>query len=496
MTPSLSDVQSRRSPRPGAAALALAIAGGAVVLGWALATNQAFGLEPGPLALALLAIAATVAVIFAGPIPCIAAIAVLAGSGLDRELAEVGPVNATTIDILWVGLAGWWLVQAAQAALERTEPRSRVAFGQVPAIAFVVWAGLSLIVFEIPENEAWISWLRVVNTFLLAWLAASLIHTRRDVEIIMAALVAGAVLGIVVAAFSGGSLFSTRIGGELGKNVLGLMSGFLLLAALFLDWDRRLRFTLGAVAVLGLVLAKSVASFIAGGVGVALGAAFIATPERSVGIPRAARAGVGLIVMAVIVIGAVSVLRPEQLPGSEDFKQGSATQRILVGYAGLQVFADNPIAGVGWRQSSEPEVIGDRDIAIAVRRRFPDAREVLYPDVTPTTVHNTYVQVLAELGIIGFLLLAALIVAVGYRVVDLLRRLGPAHPLYRPAFVMALVLVSSLIFHNEVPLFGGQAETIIPVMVVGVLAAISRMDLDDRLTGGSRDERGRRIRFR
>jgi O-antigen ligase len=201
-----------------------------------------------------------------------------------------------------------------------------------------------------------------------------------------------------------------------------------------------------------------------------------------------------LIVMALIVVGAVSILRPEQLPGSEDFKQGSAAQRILVGYAGLQIFADHPVAGVGWRQSSQPDVIGDREVAIAVRRRFPDVRKVLYPDVTPTTVHNTYIQVLAELGIIGFLLFAAMIVTIGYRVVDLIRRLGASHPLYRPAFVMALVLVSSLIFHNEVPLFGGQAETIIPVMIVGVLAAISRIDLEDRLIESSRGAPGRRIR--
>ncbi len=69
--------------------------------------------------------------------------------------------------------------------------------------------------------------------------------------------------------------------------------------------------------------------------------------------------------------------------------------------------------GAGWRQSSSPDVIGDREIAAEVRERFPDARGEFYPDVSPSSVHNTYVQILADLGLVGFALFAALLVAIG-----------------------------------------------------------------------------------
>ena len=125
-----------------------------------------------------------------------------------------------------------------------------------------------------------VSLLRVIHTFLLAFLAASMIESRRDLRLVLAALVAGAVIGILVAAFSGGDLLSARAQGELGKNPLGLVSGVLLLLALFSRWNPNLRYPLAALAVFGLVLAKSVGSFVAAGVTVALGAV-LAIPARA-----------------------------------------------------------------------------------------------------------------------------------------------------------------------------------------------------------------------
>jgi hypothetical protein len=44
------------------------------------------------------------------------------------------------------------------------------------------------------------------------------------------------------------------------------------------------------------------------------------------------------------------------------------------------------------------------EIARELRTRFPGARHDFFPDVTPASVHNTYVQMLADLGLIGFVL--------------------------------------------------------------------------------------------
>ena len=110
-----------------------------------------------------------------------------------------------------------------------------------------------------------------------------------------------------------------------------------------------------------------------------------------------------------------------------------------------------------------------------VRRRFPDFRPIFYPDIRPGSVHNTYIQILADLGVVGFALLVALIVTVALRVRELLRRLGRDHELWPPAWTMSLGLLLVLIWSNDNPLFGGEVDTVIPALFVGALAAIARM---------------------
>ena len=110
-----------------------------------------------------------------------------------------------------------------------------------------------------------------------------------------------------------------------------------------------------------------------------------------------------------------------------------------------------------------------------VRRRFPDFNPIFYPDVTPASVHNTYVQILADLGLVGFALLVALIVTVALRVRELLRRLGREHELWPQAWTMSLGLLLVLVWSNDNPLFGGEVDTVIPALFVGALAAIARM---------------------
>ena len=155
-----------------------------------------------------------------------------------------------------------------------------VPFGQVPAIAFFAYAVLALLALHPLDAGPLVSLLRVIHTFLLAFLAASMIETRRDLRLVLAGLVAGAVIGILVAAFSGGNLLSASVQGELGKNPLGLVSGLLLLLALFSRWNPKWGIRWRRSPVFGLVIAKSVGSFVAAGVTVALGAV-LATPART-----------------------------------------------------------------------------------------------------------------------------------------------------------------------------------------------------------------------
>lgn len=468
---------------PPAARTALVLGGAALAaaaLGWIVARSDGFGTDPASAAEIALGAIAILAVIAAGPVACVAAIALLSASQLDPEIGALGAVSVTGADLLWVGLVGWWLARLIDRAVRGVrDPRPRVHFGQVPAIAFLAYTGVALWWIGLSDSTGQaaevVPWLRFVTTALLAWLAATMIETRRDVRLVLGALVLGGLIAIADAALSGGDILAARSGGTLGKNALGFVAGTLLLIALFSRWTPRLRYPLGAAGALGLLLAKSVGSFVAAGVAIAIGAALAGRAREGTSTYRLARVVLALGVAVIAVFTTTQAFRPEQLPTSEEFRGGSAAQRIVVGAAGLEIFERNPVVGVGWGQSGTPSLIGDRDVMLEVRRQFPDVSSHLFPDEDPTNVHNMYIQILAELGLIGFALFIAFVIALALRAIGLLRRLGRDHELYPEAFVISLALLLALIWHNEVPIFGGQPETVIPVLLIGLLAAIARI---------------------
>lgn len=478
-----------RPPRLGSVSSDLGALGAvavlALALGWAIARADGLGADTGSAALVTVGGLACVAVIIAGPIVCLAAVGALTVAGFLPVLAQSGDVSVNLADVFYAGAVGWWLLAAVQRA-QRTVPdtRPRIAFGQSVGILFLAYAALTLgTVASADQGEvgsAFVSWLRLVQTASLAWLAASFIETKRDIRLILGAIAAAGVVAVAVGALSGGDLLTGRSGGTLGPNVLGLVSALLLLFAAFggVTSKARYRIALAAAGLLGLLLAKSVASFVAAGFVLALGAS-LASRSAATAPHRAARALLAVALAAILVVTAVQFLRPEASPGSESFRSGSTAQRIILGAAGLEIFERNPIIGAGWRQSSSPQVIGDREIAMEVRRRFPDARPIFYPDVTPGSVHNTYVQILADLGLVGFGLFVALIVTVAVRVRGLLRRLGPEHELWPQAWVMSLGVLLVLVWSNDNPLFGGQVDSVVPALLIGALAAVARMTSTD-----------------
>ena len=54
-------------------------------------------------------------------------------------------------------------------------------------------------------GSAFVSWLRLVQTASLAWLAASLIESKRDIRLILGAMAAAGVVAVADAALSGGA---------------------------------------------------------------------------------------------------------------------------------------------------------------------------------------------------------------------------------------------------------------------------------------------------
>src|SRR4029453_9071183 len=82
----------------------------------------------------------------------------------------------------------------------------------------------------------------------------------------------------------------------------------------------------------------------------------------------------------------------------------SYSQRTVLAYIGLRIAQDNPVLGVGWQRSARPDVF--EPYVDDARRGFPDVVELAFPaEGREWGVQNLYVQMLADAGAIGLLLL-------------------------------------------------------------------------------------------
>jgi O-antigen ligase len=450
-----------------------------VVLGRDVAALGGHEPRPGAVLLAVAAASACAVLVAIGPVVCLAAIGGLAAAGWLPVLGQFGGVDLTLADVLYVGAVVGWASGALKERARAASPtRARSLIPQLPAILFLAFAGLTLWHVQAVDpgelGDSLISWLRLVQTASLAWLAAAVIETKRDLTIVLGSIATGASVAVLLALehaiTDGGNPLVDRYAGTLGPNSLALTSGLLLVFAVCgapsPRWSNRL--TLGLTGLVGLVLAKSVGAFVATGLALAVGASFAGqrTP-----LERATRVVVALAIASVVVFGVVQFLRPSSTPTHAGFRESSASQRIIVGAAGLEVFERNPVIGAGWRRSDSPAVIGDPEVASELRSRFSDARQDFFPDVNPASVHNTYVQMLADLGLIGFGLFATAIASIGLGIQRVLRRVRGSE-LWPLAWSSALGLVVILLWLNDNPLYGGQVETIGLAVLVGALAAI------------------------
>jgi O-antigen ligase len=124
------------------------------------------------------------------------------------------------------------------------------------------------------------------------------------------------------------------------------------------------------------------------------------------------------LVAVVLVVGAgVTAIRSDtlndflQFVGLREEEQSlgveSYSQRTVLAYIGLRIFRDDPILGVGWQRSSRPDVF--EPYLADARARFPDVDPLAFPaEGREWGVQNLYVQMLADAGAIGLLLVLAL----------------------------------------------------------------------------------------
>jgi hypothetical protein len=98
-------------------------------------------------------------------------------------------------------------------------------------------------------------------------------------------------------------------------------------------------------------------------------------------------------------------------------------------------------------------------------------------------VHNTYVQILADLGVVGFALFAAALASIAVGATRVLRQARDG-PLWPHAMCASLGLLLILLWLNDNPLYGGQVETILLALLVGIVAAIGRATAHVRAGAG------------
>jgi O-antigen ligase len=195
----------------------------------------------------------------------------------------------------------------------------------------------------------------------------------------------------------------------------------LALAALVLSEGNRFGWVVGAAGAIGLALSAAAA----GAIGVALAAAAVLAlgaarhelkTARAVAVVAfAAAAAVGVLLMhngdiprGIRALGIGSEPKPRTGIDIESY-----AHRTLLAYIGFRIFADHPVVGVGWQGSEEQENYGP--YLAAAHRRYPNDPPIAFPSPQHAWgVQNVYLQVLADLGLVGFSVLAALFaVAVG-----------------------------------------------------------------------------------
>jgi O-antigen ligase len=187
-----------------------------------------------------------------------------------------------------------------------------------------------------------------------------------------------------------------------------------------------------------------------------------------------------LLVLVCIGLAVAGALRPTNLPSSSSFGRSTTVHRVILADAGLELFAEHPVLGVGWQRA--PEEIAAPSITDALHARYGSfANPEFIPSADSTTeVHNSYVQVLAESGLVGFSVLIALLFIMGRGIALVLRSVRSNPRLYVAGRAAVVLLVVTLIWWNDNTLYGAQPESVLAATYLGVLAAVPGVALRNR----------------
>ena len=277
------------------------------------------------------------------------------------------------------------------------------------ALLLVVWAGTSVLWARDPGTTLWGAF-RLAQMIFLVFLVFSAISERRDLRLFASAFIAGAVLtstlGLLgLAGDPGSDDAASRFGGAFGNpnNLAAVVLPALALAGFQLFTARRpverlLLAGSGAFLVLVLFLTQSRGG-LAGFAVMSVVAVAVATPFRT----RAV-----VLILAVLCSGLAYftiVASPSERERVTTFSAAGSTGRSDLWNVALQMTADHPVGGVGMDNFTTvaPEYL---------EQNLDIQRADLFLRPNATEAHNTYLSVLAELGVVGLILFLVFLGAV------------------------------------------------------------------------------------
>jgi O-antigen ligase len=268
-------------------------------------------------------------------------------------------------------------------------------------ILLVAWTGISAVWAESSPPAIDAAFRYLPNAFLFLILFAG-IRTREQLVWVMASFVLGAFIsagyGMVVPApdYETGRL--SGVGGDANETAAALVAGGILAAALTAALRGRPIMRVGAAIAVPLCGFAVFLTLSRGGL-IALGASLIAAviaagKHRGAVLAAAVSAAVVTVAYFALLAPAAAVQRVTGL--------GGGTGRVDIWTVGWRMVEANPLHGVG---------AGNFPIQSIHYLLEPGAlkRDDFIVDV-PKVAHNTYLDVLAELGVVGFTLFMAVIV--------------------------------------------------------------------------------------
>jgi O-antigen ligase len=448
--------------------LGAAVAAGAVLIG---TYTRASAELPASIAISVpLGAAGAAFVIWRWRVGAVALSVGVVMSGLNPDVFSLGTAEARLSDVFLA-------IAVAQAIFLPAQPSSTAArrvFRWIAAVSTIAALSLGTIASEQPDflPQATVSLTRFIATAAITWVVYRLTRGEGDLKLIAAAIVVGSCIAITIAALEvqGGlsAALTGRYGQFFGINTIGFVSAVVLIYAVHRAHERALAVALasGIGGTVGVLLSKSVGAVVVAVLGVTVIELLRAkSGSRSAGALAVAAA---VIVSSVLGFMFVQTFRPEVVPGSGDFGRSSATHRLILGTAGVDIFLGSPLLGVGWQRSSDPAVIGDPQITNRLRQSFTGGYSYFFPDVAASTVHNAYIQVLAELGLLGGFALIGLVIAGFSAGRDALSKVRGTSLAPHVALFIGWIL-AVLVWWNDAALFGGQPESVLAFATLGAV---------------------------